>query len=118
MSWFNRMFGNSVEDEIAKAQARSAAVRTEVRGDHPDVPIERQGLEGEYDQSGLAKRVVRALEDADVEYIETLWVAQKSNTIVLKGSVPNQNLLDQIVEIAGSVTGTSSVETDQVSVEG
>jgi osmotically-inducible protein OsmY len=74
-------------------------------------------LNGEYDQSGLAKRVALAFDqDPSVTDIDTLWVAQTSGTVVLKGRVPNQGDLDRMVQIARGVNGATSVDTSQVQV--
>ena len=124
MGWLSRMFGKeSAEsqwaDAVGQARARADAAREQSRGDNPDVPIERQGLNGEYDQSGMAKRVAAALDDCpDIDDVDTLWVAQTGNTIVLKGSAPDQGTLDLVVEIAQGVDGVSGVDTSKVKVEG
>lgn len=81
------------------------------------VPAERVGLDGEYDQSGLAKRVVQAFEaDSELAAIETVYVAQSGKIVILKGTIPNAETLDQMVEVANNVEGVSQVETDQVTV--
>jgi osmotically-inducible protein OsmY len=75
------------------------------------------GLNGEYDQSGLAKRVALAFDnDPQLEDIHTLYVAQTSGTVVLKGKVPNQEVLNKMVEIARGVNGATAVETNQVTI--
>ena len=75
------------------------------------------GLSGEYDQSGLAKRVALAFdEDNQLDDIEGLWVAQTSSTVVLKGSVPSQDILNKMVSVAQGVNGATNVDTSQVSV--
>jgi osmotically-inducible protein OsmY len=80
-------------------------------------PQERVGLDGEYDQSGLAKRVVQAFkEDANLAGIETVYVAQTGSKIVLKGTAPNADVLNQMVSVAQTVEGVSQVETSQVTV--
>jgi osmotically-inducible protein OsmY len=82
-----------------------------------EVAPERMGLSGEYDQSGLAKRVALAFdEEASVTDVDTLWVAQTGGSVVLKGSVPNQDVLDKMVELASGVSGASDVNIDQVTV--
>jgi osmotically-inducible protein OsmY len=81
------------------------------------IPPARVGLNGEYDESGLAKRVAKAFdEDAALTDIDTLWVAQTGAEVVLKGSVPSQDILNKMVSIASQVSGANSVQTDQVSV--
>ena len=91
------------------APAASAATQT--------IPPERVGLNGEYDQSGLAKRVALAFdEDAQLDDIETLYVAQTGGTVVLKGKVPSQDILSRMVSVARGVNGATGVETDQVEI--
>lgn len=81
------------------------------------IPPERVGLNGEYDQSGLAKRVALAFdEDAEVADLDNVYVAQTGSTVVLKGKVPNQQALSKLVSIARSVNGATAVETNQVQV--
>lgn len=114
MGWLQRLFGQE-KPEDAQVNPEPAA-QYEETGEESIAP-ERLGLNGEYDQSGLAKRVALAFdEDSSFDDIDTLWVAQTGGTVVLKGSVPSQDILDQMVEIASGVTGATDVNTDQVSV--
>ncbi len=81
------------------------------------IPPERVGLNGEYDQSGLAKRVALAFDqDPALDDIATLYVAQTGGTVVLKGQVPSQEILSQMVSVARSVEGATGVETNQVTI--
>jgi osmotically-inducible protein OsmY len=65
----------------------------------------------------LAKRVALAFdEEASVTDVDTLWVAQTGGSVVLKGSVPSQDVLDKMVELASGVSGASDVNIDQVTV--
>ena len=81
------------------------------------IPPERLGLNGEYDQSGLAKRVALAFdEDSQLDDIDTLWVAQTSSTVVLKGTVPSQDILNKMVSVAKGVNGATKVDTNQVTI--
>ena len=81
------------------------------------VPPERMGLNGEYDQSGLAKRVALAFDqDNQLDDVDTLWVAQTSGTVVLKGKVPSQDILNKMVSVSQSVNGATSVDTSQVTI--
>ncbi|HEY9805848.1 MAG TPA: BON domain-containing protein, partial [Candidatus Obscuribacterales bacterium] len=78
---------------------------------------ERVGLNGEYDQSGLAKRVALAFdEDPQLDDVETLYVAQTGGTVVLKGKVPSQDILNRMVSVARGVNGATGVETNQVEI--
>jgi hypothetical protein len=111
MGWFDRMFGK----KEAAPEAAPEAVMAETSGG--EIPPERVGLNGEYDQSGLAKRVVQAFDNTDgLDDIETLWVAQTSGTVVFKGSVPNEEVLAQMVGIASGISGATGVDTSQVTV--
>jgi len=75
------------------------------------------GLSGEYDQSGLAKRVALAFDqDSDLADIDTVYVAQTGSVVVLKGQAPSQETLNQMVAVALDVNGATNVETEQVTV--
>lgn len=85
--------------------------------DEDDIPDYKIGLTGEFDESGLAKRVTLAFdEDSQLEDVETLWVAQLSSKVVLKGKVPSQAVLDKMVAIAKDVDGATAVDTSQVEI--
>jgi osmotically-inducible protein OsmY len=121
MGWLKRLFGMEkpqnaqVNPPVASAPATTEAPAA--TGTEQTVPPERVGLNGEYDQSGLAKRVALAFDqDPDLADEERLWVAQTGGTVVLKGEVPDQATLDKMVSIARSVNGATSVQTDQVTV--
>jgi osmotically-inducible protein OsmY len=112
MGFFKKIFGM---EKPANAEVNPVATGTDPDGG--EIAAERLGVNGEYDQSGLAKRVALAFdEDAAVTDVETLWVAQTSGTVVLKGSVPSQEILDRMVELASGVSGTTDVAIDQVTV--
>ncbi len=115
MGFLQKMFGmeKPADAEVNPAPA-DGATDPETGG---EVSSERMGLNGEYDQSGLAKRVALAFdEDSSVTDVETLWVAQTGGSVVLKGSVPSQEILDRMVELASGVSGATDVSIDQVSV--
>ncbi len=79
------------------------------------IPAERVGLNGEYDESGLAKRVVQALQaDANLASAAPFDIAQTGGTVVIRGRVPSQEILDQMVAIAQGVSGATGVRTDEV----
>jgi hypothetical protein len=112
MGWLQRMFGME-----KPADASVDPQPTEAAPDGGEIPAERVGLSGEYDQSGLAKRVALAFdEDAGVTDVDTLWVAQTGSSVVLKGTVPSQDILDQMVAIASGVSGATDVDTSQVNI--
>jgi osmotically-inducible protein OsmY len=109
MGWLQRTFGL---EKPADAKAAIAGKATS-----SDIPPHKVGLDGAFDESGLAKRVVLAFdEDPDVADEDRLWVAQTSSTVVLKGTVSDQATLNKIVAIAQGVNGTTNVDTSQVTV--
>ncbi|YAF93728.1 MAG: BON domain-containing protein [Nodularia sp. CChRGM 3473] len=121
MSWLKRLFGlekpqnaqvNPTPQPVPQAATTSAAPTAT-----QSIPPERLGLNGEYDQSGLAKRVALAFDqDPQLDDINTLWVAQTGSTVVLKGQVPSQEILNKMMSVARSVHGTTGVETNQVTI--
>jgi hypothetical protein len=112
MGWLKRLFGM---EKPAEAQVNPAPVETAPEGG--EIAPERVGLNGEYDQSGLAKRVALAFDqEPDLADEERLWVAQTGGTVVLKGEVSDQATLDKMVSVAQAVSGATSVATDQVTV--
>jgi osmotically-inducible protein OsmY len=125
MGWLKRLFGlEKLENQetvdapayqapVAEAQSQQAQPTSSTQ----TIPPERMGLNGEYDQSGLAKRVAQAFDaNPDVADIETVYVAQHGTTVVLKGTVPSQEIVTRLVTIAKGVKGATGVETNQVSV--
>ncbi len=131
MGWLQRLFGVKKPQNPQQAinatpapQAPQAAPQSAPAGQSyaapsatQSIPPERVGLNGEYDQSGLAKRVALAFdEDPQLDDIETLYVAQTGGTVVLKGKVPSQEILNRMVSVARNVSGATGVETNQVTI--
>ncbi|MBW4644485.1 MAG: phospholipid-binding protein [Goleter apudmare HA4340-LM2] len=122
MSWLKRLFGmekpenaqvNPTPQPVAQAPTSVQQAPTATQS----IPPERLGLNGEYDQSGLAKRVALAFDqDSQIGDVNTLWVAQTGGTVVLKGKVPTQDILNKMISVARTVNGTSTVDTTQVTV--
>ncbi len=119
MGWLQRIFGGNKEEAPTEAVAQNAPTE-ESPAEAPaaaDIPAERVGLNGEYDQSGLAKRVAAAFDqDASVADIETVWVAQTGGTVVLKGEAPSQEQLNRLIEIANEQSGAEAVNAEQVTI--
>jgi osmotically-inducible protein OsmY len=115
MGFFKKMFGmEKPENADIQAQPAADAVDPSTGG---EVAPERVGPEGEYDQSGLAKRVALAFdEDSALADIDGLWVAQTGSAVVLKGTVPSQEILDQMVATAAGVSGATEVNVDAVEI--
>lgn len=81
------------------------------------IPIERVGLYGEYNRSGLAQRVASTFaRDFILSDISTIYVAQRGNTIILKGRIPDATLLQRMKILARDVKGVNRVDTSQVIV--
>lgn len=122
MGFLQRLFGIGRSQEQAQAPAQTPVAQTPVAqapaaSGGQSVPPERVGLNGEYDQSGLAKRVAQAFDnDSSIDDIETLYVAQTGTTVVLKGSVPDQQSLTKMVSVARGVSGATAVDTSQVTI--
>ena len=119
MGWLKRLFGlekpknpqQAVQGTATEPQNFANSTATET------IPPERVGLNGEYDQSGLAKRVALAFDqDAELDDINTLYVAQTGSTVVLKGKVPSQQILNKMISVARQVNGATAVETNQVAI--
>lgn len=118
MGWLKRLFGlEKPQDAQVNPDPASAPTSMASAPSGESIAPERVGLNGEYDQSGLAKRVALAFDqDPSLDDIDTLYVAQTGGTVVLKGSVPSQDILQRMVSVARSVNGATGVETDQVEV--
>ena len=81
------------------------------------VPIERVGLYGEYNLSGLAQRVASTFaRDLVLSDVSTIYVAQTGNNIIIKGTVLNASLLQRMENVAKEVKGVNRVDTSQVIV--
>jgi hypothetical protein len=112
MGFFKKIFGM---EKPANAEVNPAPAGTDPDGG--EIAPERLGVNGEYDQSGLAKRVALSFDsDASVTDVDTLWVAQTGGSVVLKGSVESQEILDKMIELASGVSGASDVNIDQVTI--
>lgn len=117
MGWLQRLFGFNKKPENAQVNPAPAPAPAAQAPTAESIPPERLGLSGEYDQSGLAKRVALAFdEDASLDDIDTLYVAQTGSTVVLKGKVPSQDILNKMISVARGVKGATAVETNQVTV--
>jgi osmotically-inducible protein OsmY len=112
MGWLQRLFGVKQPQNQPQAQAPAAQTSTQEA-----IPPERVGLNGEYDQSGLAKRVALAFDqDPGIDDIDTVYVAQTGSTVVLKGKAPNQQIVQKMVSVARGVSGATAVDTSQVTI--
>lgn len=79
------------------------------------IPPERVGLNGEYDHSGLAKRVFQAFQAHFASQdLEGLRVTQRGKVVILMGSLRSTELLARLSAIALDVEGAIDVETNGI----
>ncbi|BAU13577.1 transport-associated protein [Leptolyngbya sp. NIES-3755] len=79
------------------------------------IPPERVGLNGEYDHSGLAKRVLQAFQaHFPAQDLAGLRVNQRGKVVILLGSLRSTELLNQLTSIAINVDGAIDVETNGI----
>jgi hypothetical protein len=75
------------------------------------IPPERVGLDGEYDHSGLAKRVARSLRqtlgDATAARLE---IAQRGKVVIFRGQFLDARLVRQITRLTLEIEGADFVE--------
>ncbi len=89
-------------------------------GDLVSIPLERMNTKGDYDQSGLAKKLATALEqDAILSAFKSnqdIYVAQSGSKIILKGRVRegDQSTIQIITNIAYNIEGVTEVDTSQL----
>lgn len=121
MGWLKRLFGlekpQNTQSASSPAPASSPQPAAQAPAATESIPPERMGLSGEYDQSGLAKRVALAFdEDPQLDDIDTLYVAQTGSVVVLKGKAPSQQILNKMISAARGVNGATDVDADQVTI--
>ncbi len=75
------------------------------------IPPERIGLQGEYDHSGLAKRVLVVFrQQFGAEAVANLEVSQRGRVVILEGYLDNHHLLHSLAKTALRVEGAAFVE--------
>ena len=119
MGWLKRLFGMEKPQNAEVNPAPQSIVPDNISTNvaTQSIPPERVGLSGEYDQSGLAKRVALAFDqDPQLDDVNTLWVAQTGSTVVLKGKVPSQEILNKMISVARSVNGATNVDSTQATI--
>ncbi|WOD40242.1 phospholipid-binding protein [Nodosilinea sp. E11] len=83
----------------------------------PPPPPECMGLEGEYDDYGLVRRVAEALDhDPTLKAVDTVTLSQHGSTVALAGQVSDRTLLERVVAIASAVDGTRAVDSTHITV--
>jgi len=106
MGFLSKLFGKHEEE---KAAASQVSVQTAAAAQ--SIPPEKVGLDGKFDESGLAKRVAKALDDANISDQVGLWVAQTGSTVVLKYNPDAEGVLEQAKQVAMGVEGATEVQT-------
>jgi osmotically-inducible protein OsmY len=106
MGFLAKLFGKKEEEKAAagKVDVKASASKN-------SIPPEKVGLDGKFDESGLAKRVAKALDDAGISDSVGLWVAQTGSTVVLKYNPDAEGVLAQAEKVAQGVEGASGVNT-------
>jgi hypothetical protein len=75
------------------------------------IPPERIGLQGEYDHSGLAKRVLLVFrQQFGAEAVANLEVSQRGRVVILEGYLDNRHLLHSLAKTALRVEGAAFIE--------
>jgi osmotically-inducible protein OsmY len=106
MGLLAKLFGKKEEEKAAAGKVNVSAAAKQ-----NSIPPEKVGLDGKFDESGLAKRVAKALDDAGISDQVGLWVAQTGSTVVLKYNPDAEDVLAQAEKVAQGVEGASAVNT-------
>ncbi len=106
MGFLSRLFGKGEEEKAAAAPP----VAVQEAAAQQSIPPEKVGLDGNFDESGLAKRVAKALDDANISDDVGLWVAQTGSVVVLKYNPDAEGVLEQAKQVALSVDGATDVQ--------
>ncbi len=106
MGWLGKLFGKHEEEKAAA----TPSVNVQEAAAKNSIPPEKVGLDGNFDESGLAKRVAIALDDANVSDHVGLWVAQTGSTLVLKYNPDAEGVLEQAKQVAMTVAGATEVQ--------
>ncbi|MGB3200782.1 MAG: hypothetical protein WBA99_07760, partial [Nodosilinea sp.] len=80
MGFLGKLFGQKEEE---KAQS-SPKVDVKQAASTAKIDAAKVGVDGQFDESGLAKRVALAFDEAGLSDNVGLWVAQTGSTVVLK----------------------------------
>ena len=107
MGFLGKLFGKKEEDKAKN----SGKVAVASAASDNNIPPEKVGLDGQFDESGLAKRVAQALDEAGISDSVGLWVAQTGSTVVLKYNPDAESVLSQAEKVAQGVEGATAVNT-------
>lgn len=108
MGFLSKLFGKHEEDKAAA----TPQVNVQEAAKKNSIPPEKVGLDGSFDESGLAKRVAKALDDANISDHVGLWVAQTGSTVVLKYNPDAEAVLEQAKQVARGVEGATAVQAE------
>ncbi|HEY9768239.1 MAG TPA: phospholipid-binding protein [Coleofasciculaceae cyanobacterium] len=107
MGFLGKLFGRKEEDKAKNSGKVAVAAAAKDNG----IPREKVGLDGKFDESGLAKRVALALDEANISDSVGLWVAQRGSTVVLKYNPDAESVLSKAEQVAKGVDGADAVQT-------
>jgi hypothetical protein len=107
MGFLGKLFGRDEEEKAKKTPKVQVAKASKDNS----IPAEKVGLDGKFDESGLAKRVAQALDNAGISDDVGLWVAQEGSTVVLKYNDDAKSVLDRAEQIAKGVEGATGAKT-------
>ncbi|MGL5034533.1 MAG: hypothetical protein ACRC6M_12115 [Microcystaceae cyanobacterium] len=108
MGFLSKLFG---KEEEAKAAA-APAVKVASVAQQQAIPPHKVGLDGNFDESGLAKRVAKALDDNNISDNVGLWVAQLDSVVVIRYNPDAEGVLALAKQIAAKVEGASEVQAE------
>lgn len=106
MGFLGKLFGKK-EEEKAKA---SPKINVKQAATTAKIDAAKVGIDGQFDESGLAKRVALALDQANISDSVGLWVAQTGSTVVLKYNPDAASVIEQAKQVAMTVDGATAVE--------
>lgn len=109
MGFLGKLFGKKEEEKAAKAIPNNSV---RAKASENNIDPAKVGLDGSFDESGLAKRVAKALDDAGISDNVGLWVAQTGNIVVLKYNPDAESVLEKAKQIAMGVEGAGSVKVE------
>ncbi|MEA5451464.1 phospholipid-binding protein [Leptolyngbya sp. CCNP1308] len=108
MGFLGKLFGKK-EEEKAKATPK---INVKQAATAASIDPAKVGIDGQFDESGLAKRVALALDQANISDTVGLWVAQTGSTVVLKYNPDAEGVLEQAKKVALTVDGATNVTTE------
>lgn len=108
MGFLSKLFGKHEEEKAASAPP----IAVNQVAQEKSIPPYKVGFDGNFDENGLAKRVAKALDDADISDNVGLWVAQSGSSVILRYNEDAKSILERAKEAARSVQGVTAVQTE------